>query len=247
MPFVAYIQGEKVNVLDVSQEDWEARKETHPEVIMPCCGLRGSMATSKRGRPFFKHRPDSGCSGAEESEEHRECKRIIYLTAKASGFDAEMEAPGDDWIADVLVQTQAGKLAFEVQRTGQTAKETARRSMRYDACDVMPIWFTKASLVEDLSAYVPIFEIDMADIADIKVRMPNFGFISLEDGVRKILREEIHLKKDLDAYVPPWYQAEDHDALALSGEGLKILGYIALGILGLIGLVCFLDAHKPRR
>ncbi len=182
-----------------------------------------------------------------KSEAHRECKAIIYTTARDMRFEADTEVAGDGWIADVLVSTSQITIAFEVQLAGQTAEKTAERSSRYRASDVMPVWLTKSSIVTELSSHVPAFLLDATDLANIRVRLPEVGFVPLGEAVRQILMGEIPLKVDLDAYVPPWYQAEDHDALALSGEGLKILGYIALGILGLIGLVCFLDAHKARR
>jgi hypothetical protein len=247
MPFVALLSGERINSLDISPGDWNALKQAHPDVAMPCCRREGTLATSKLGKPFFKHIRRGNCTSEPESEAHRECKAIIYTTARDMRFEADTEVAGDGWIADVLVSTSQITIAFEVQLAGQTAEKTAERSSRYRASDVMPVWLTKSSIVTELSSHVPAFLLDATDLANIRVRLPEVGFVPLGEAVRQILMGEIPLKVDLDAYVPPWYQAEDHDALALSGEGLKILGYIALGILGLISLVCFLDAHKPRR
>ena len=205
------------------------------------------MATSKLGKPFFKHKRRGDCTSEHESEAHRECKALIYTTARDMDFEADTEVAGNGWIADVLVSTQEVTIAFEVQLAGQTVKKTVERSLCYRASGVMPVWLTKASIVEELSSYIPAFELDATDLSNIRVRLPEVGFVPLEEVVRKILMEEILLKADLDAYVPPWHQTEDTEPLALSDEALKVLGYLVLGGLGMIFLAYLFSPHKPRR
>lgn len=71
-------------------------------------------------------------------------KRIVSASSKL-GFTAKGEYKGTDWRADVVVITNSGKIAFEVQITNQSLNRTLERQKKYIRDGVLGCWlFEKA-------------------------------------------------------------------------------------------------------
>jgi len=123
-----------------------AAKSDHNALLLPGCQLPCYPRTSPRGLRHFAHRPGSTCADhAGESGIHMEAKAIIAGAAIAAGWDAEVEACGDGWIADVLAVRGQARVALEVQWSRQTLERYLERQAAYAAAGVRGVWFARHS------------------------------------------------------------------------------------------------------
>lgn len=108
------------------------------------------LKRSGRGLQFFAAAPGMGGATAPESIEHQISKIKLVLGMRAAGHDAKVEQPGaapsgEQWQADVLVQTARGPLAVEVQMSRQHWDEYRSRTARYRASGVSVVWLVRGS------------------------------------------------------------------------------------------------------
>lgn len=213
---------------------------------MTCCNQKAVMATSCRGRRFFKHYRLGNCKTGDETPEHLECKYVIYETALALRYEAEMEAPVGNRTVDVLVKTANGDYAFEIQLSRQIVSEFMERTADHLSAEVIPLWLTKERMWRRTRDFIPSFVTNVEDLSNIRVESSETERIKLDDFVRAILEGTIALEYDLESYVPPSQPAETEDEYELSDFGLRLLGWIALGAIGLAGLVYWLSPKNTR-
>lgn len=165
MPLRAYIDGEEVVSLNLTEEEWYVLKKRirakTTAVKLPCCGQEGHLRKSSRGLKHFVH-PKSAftCNWKPESPDHLKAKTEILEGCEDAGWPARPEIAEANWQADVLAQKGDKRIAFEVQLSKQTLEETESRQERYRNSGVRGCWFFKR-MPNGLppSKHLPAFEI----------------------------------------------------------------------------------------
>lgn len=114
------------------------------------------LKRSVRGLQFFAAAPGMAGVTAPESIEHQIAKIKLVLGMRAAGHQARVEQPGatpsgEEWQADVLVQTTRGPLAVEVQLAQQHWDAYRSRTARYRASGVSVVWLVRSSHLEALA------------------------------------------------------------------------------------------------
>src|SRR5450830_1732111 len=115
------------------------------------------LKRSVRGLQFFAAAPGMAGVTAPESIEHQIAKIKLVLGMRAAGHDAKVEQPGvspsgEQWQADVLVQTAHGPLAVEVQLAQQHWDEYRSRTARYRASGVSVVWLVRGAHFKALAS-----------------------------------------------------------------------------------------------
>ena len=166
MPLTALLEGEEMLAPLVPEGTWSQMKGRKPRPRLSC-GAEAVAKTSKLGTQFFAHLVlPVGDEHKGESPEHLRVKSAIVVIAREHGWDAraEVAAPDRRWIADVLVEKNGRRIAFEVQLAGQTAKEYQRRQERYEQDGIECYWLVRRV---DLSLHgsVPALQINFDESA----------------------------------------------------------------------------------
>lgn len=113
------------------------------------------LKRSGRGLQFFAAAPGWGGATAPESVEHQIAKIKLVIGMRASGYQARVEQSGatptgEPWQADVLVQTERGPLAVEVQLAQQHWDEYRSRTARYITSGVSVVWLVRSTHLKAL-------------------------------------------------------------------------------------------------
>lgn len=114
------------------------------------------LKRSVRGLQFFAAASGMAGDTAPESIEHQIAKIKLVLGMRAAGHKARVEQPGstpsgEQWQADVLVETARGPLAVEVQLAQQHWDEYRSRTARYRASGVSVAWLVRSSHIKALT------------------------------------------------------------------------------------------------
>ncbi|NMB77901.1 MAG: hypothetical protein GYA23_02260, partial [Methanomicrobiales archaeon] len=85
---------------------------------------------------------ETACNASEESPEHIEIKHLVYLACRAQGWETTVESagPGRTWVADVLAEKDARKVAFEIQLSSISSKELVERDRKYREAGIESYW-----------------------------------------------------------------------------------------------------------
>lgn len=141
MPLRAKIEGQDITSIFMTDEAWSAVRGR--DVQMSCCNARGYGRTSSRGVRHFVHARGAQCGAAGETADHLTLKALAAAAGVAAGWQAEVEAAGEDWRADVLMTRRAARVAVEIQWSAQTMQETRARQARYTAAGVRACWLMR--------------------------------------------------------------------------------------------------------
>ena len=181
MPLKAKINNKIVISFDISENDWSrfknASKSGEATIELLCCGREAYLRTSKLGTQHFVHKSKQKCDWKPESIEHLRAKEIIYKCCIEQGWRAEPEYCFEDCIADVYATHGRRKVAFEVQLTRQSEKDTVIRHEKYKKHGIRCVWFFKripGSLVSNKN--LPAFEL---------CRENNVFYVVISDRRRK--------------------------------------------------------------
>jgi competence protein CoiA len=113
------------------------------ELCCPSCGGGVHAKVSSSALRFFAHdRRAPSCPSAGETEAHLTLKREIVALARAAGWEAQLEVPGEGWRADVLVSRAGLRISFEVQLSAMTAEEGRRRTQKFTESGARVVWVT---------------------------------------------------------------------------------------------------------
>lgn len=150
MPSKALRDGEPVISLAFSDRAWCGEKE-HQRAggvayARPACGAPVTLATSSRGRPFFKHLPNSDCPNSRpKSAEHERLQVAVYRRCTDRGWttDIETRGPGGDWTSDMLATRDDATYAFKVKLAPISGEALEERSAKYRAAGIVPVRLLK--------------------------------------------------------------------------------------------------------
>ena len=114
------------------------------------------LKRSGRGLQFFAAAPGYGGTTAPESIDHQIAKIKLVQGMRAAGFNAKIEHPGtspsgEDWQADVFVNSEVGPIAVEIQLSQQHWDEYRRRTERYKASGVAVVWLVRDAHLKALA------------------------------------------------------------------------------------------------
>ena len=156
-------EGRDIEAHRYGERAWEelrALARVHQHLVMPCCNAQVILKKSSLGTRFFAHKTKGQCKWGSESAEHLQLKQIALEEARAVGWNARTEVrdqtpKGEQWTADVLAWRDDERIAIEIQWSGQTNEETARRQRRYEESNVTGVWLLRQPgfpIREDLPA-----------------------------------------------------------------------------------------------
>jgi hypothetical protein len=127
------------------------------------------------------------------SRTHEVIEDLIYLKARELGYLAEKEKSGPGWCADVLVTKGNEKVAFEIQLSPQTYKETQARQDRFKNSGVTGCWLhlrPYKRLYTDL-ADLPLFYLSSQNGNHYVNLIDNRKTVLLGDFIKGFLQREI--------------------------------------------------------
>ena len=170
MPLRALVDGREIQVWDLTGDEWTALKRRSRTVAtairMACCGEHAVAKTSRRGNPFFAHRPQRHATGtcrwASESATHALCKLLAASGARAAGWQVQTEvaAPDGSWRADVLCRRGSTMVALEIQLARTTPADIRSRQQRYRDAGVRAAWFVPTPRLPEPSRELPAFALE---------------------------------------------------------------------------------------
>lgn len=122
---------------------------------------------------------------AGESKLHKRLKAAVLSAARARGFNARMEVKGAGWRADVVVASDLGTFAFEVQTTPQPLGVTLERQERYRASGVIGCWLflNPVRYLSDERPDLPLFQVVADPVNGALVSLGDRRHVRLEDFV----------------------------------------------------------------
>lgn len=161
--------GDNVHAFEYDSRAWLQLKAEYRAMglRMPCCQADAIPKTSRRCTAFFAHSRRGDCTTAPESDEHLYCKYIIAKAAQLAGWRVITEyrgqtSDGEEWVADVLCEKGASRIALEIQMSQQTDDETQYRQERYRKAGVRGAWFFSSAIRREPIAHnraVPAFRL----------------------------------------------------------------------------------------
>ncbi|MBI3892739.1 MAG: hypothetical protein HY303_14550 [Candidatus Wallbacteria bacterium] len=148
----------------LSRLEWAAlereRRLDPRALVLPCCKTAAYQRVGAHGTAHFVHQPGTACDTAPESAEHLRAKADIAHACHALGWTPVTEFRGRDWVADVLARKGDRKVAFEVQMSAQTSRETRLRHDRYARDGIRDCWlFAKLPAGLEADGNVPSFHL----------------------------------------------------------------------------------------
>lgn len=209
MPLKCLNNNQLIYSFNLNDDEWEALRNENKDtkcLETACCHVGVVLKTSPLGTKYFAHARKGECITAPMTAEHILAQLHIIEGIKRTDWIFEPEAnpevseitpTGREWQADVLATKNKSKVAFEVQWSRQTIKETIRRHDRYKNSKVRALWFFRQ---DDFISNkgMPAFQIDF-DTANklFKVYLrpirywtddkPKLPFILLQDFVEGCL------------------------------------------------------------
>jgi hypothetical protein len=166
MPLRAIVDGVECLAPLIGDDQWHALRtrvqSKAADVRLPCCGAAGHLRVSKNGTRHFFHARTADCAWKPETESHLLAKNEIVLGCADARWEAKTEVGGPDWRADVLATRGNVRIAFEIQWSSQTEKETRLRQSRYKVNGVRCCWFFRkppAVLIERSERALPVFQL----------------------------------------------------------------------------------------
>lgn len=138
---VVTINGEVIDVNSFNEEAWNDLKKNYVvgNLKMICCDSNAIPKTSINFKKFFAHQNDE-CKTAPETIWHKTTKRIIIDELLNQGYVANEEQKGDKWIADVYLEINDRKIAFEIQQSPQTLTTYLERQNKYRETQIETYW-----------------------------------------------------------------------------------------------------------
>lgn len=243
MPLIAYVAdtGVEVESFTTSTEVWANwRKLPVGSFVIGRNRTPAVLKRSPRGLQFFAAAPGLGGTTAPESVAHQIAKIKLALGMRAAGFDAKVEHSGtsllgEEWQADVFVNSQSGPMAIEIQLSRQHWDDYRHRTERYKTSGVSVVWLVRGAHWKALS--------------NSTLRHWQSQGLTLDDSMNRCMEDMpcIPLVEASDNEDEPRVIVYPSDQSApVLRETLENFGAgVAAGALSL-GENCFLDGSNPR-
>ena len=135
-------QGRKIFV-DDEDLNWLRKVGKSGELVCSECKEVVLLRKGTYYRPHFYHYRNTNCSLSHESEEHREAKRFILNILRSRYGNKRVfleETIESGQRADVLLDLNELKFAFEVQFSEQADEKWTERNAKFKNSGVIPIW-----------------------------------------------------------------------------------------------------------
>lgn len=135
MPFIAELQGERINSLDISLGDFETLRGK--ELICDVCNSPMHTRYSKVPYriPHFVHTANTNkCFTSNMSREHLAIQALIEAAiSDLNEWEANVEYVESNWRGDVVAihKTEKTMISFEVQLSGMTVETMEERTKRH--------------------------------------------------------------------------------------------------------------------
>lgn len=135
------------------------------------------------------------------STSHDLVKRAILAICQSLGYTAKEEYRGNGWRADVYVETNDSKYAFEVQVSPQSLKKTQERQTKYIRDGITCCWLfeKEAKNMKDEFKELPLFQFAQAPDGDFIVSLKGRKELPLEVFIKDFLNNRIrfcqHIKR----------------------------------------------------
>jgi hypothetical protein len=203
MPLRAYIDSKEIISIDQNEKQWgdlkKRLKSKESVLTLPCCQQIGFLRTSRKGLRHFVHAiSDNHCDWKPESPEHLRAKIEIIEACKENGWKAIPEFSETNWRADVLAVQNDKRIAFEVQWSKQSFKDTKFRQDRYKESNVRGCWFFRTA-PKELKRYdehliadkeIPAFKIFKDENSNIVAQL-NKTQLPLKNLVDSLLKRKL--------------------------------------------------------
>jgi hypothetical protein len=196
MALKALVNSKLMSAEDIPLDEWRAIQAQKPPIRMFCCLTQGYMRVREEHQEFVHYRRTEECLGRPDSPSHDLLKIAVRNAARASGWSAEVEEPDPTpdrkWIADVLANKDAVRVAFEVQISPITKEALLRRQDAYSRSRVRCCWFVKGFLADGFISRPerrsPIFK--LIEDQEAELGTPRY-FVSIVPGQRIPLKEAV--------------------------------------------------------
>lgn len=121
---------------------FQTEKDNSKLFLCPCCNSEVILHKGEKVVHHFKHKNLEDCNFGGESKEHLEAKFNIYTLLKQNPeFETvEIEKFFGTNIADVYCETEAYKLALEIQRSTIPIELVKERSINYSKKGINTFW-----------------------------------------------------------------------------------------------------------
>ena len=132
---------------------------------------------------------------------HDLIKRAIFDVCKSMGLDAKEEYRGNGWRADVYVEVDDMKYAFEIQATPQSLGKTQERQAKYIRDGITCCWLFEKETKNMKSEFqeLPLFQFLQAPNGDFIVSLKGRKSLPLDEFVKDFLNHRIrfcqHIKR----------------------------------------------------
>lgn len=126
---------------------------------------------------------------------HDEIKFAVEKACNALGFDAKNECWGRDWRADVMVEKDHQRYAFEIQMSPQTLNRTIERQEKYMRDGVIGCWLfeTIPAKLSEERPDLPLFQVFQEE-GEFKVSLSGRKVLPLEIFVEDFLKGKIQFR-----------------------------------------------------
>jgi len=212
MPLTAYLSSQKIAAPKLNDNVWShiklSLKQNSNYLHFKCCNSPVYARVSKKGLKHFVHKNTDHCNYIYESEDHLSLKLEVYEACKKMDWDAELEADGDNFRADVLASKNTHKAAFEIQLTRQDLQTTIDRQKIFNKSGIRCAWiFKRIPKGYRPNKFLPAFELVtenrklitpyQCNISSRKMSIEKFIEILLNGKIR--YREKFVIKRKQEA------------------------------------------------
>lgn len=118
MPFVCLLDGERIDSIGYSANEWQELKENYrsKKLTMICCGADVIPKTSAYGTQFFAHKARIGCAFKDKNSEYMYLVYTIIKSVQEIGWSYQVYHESEpDYISDIMIFNDKVKIYFDIR------------------------------------------------------------------------------------------------------------------------------------